>query len=330
MAAVTDTGEVSASGSCMPGATSEHMAAAAATAAATAAAYGGSGQACSNSPPSSHSKHNSSHSSLGQPCQGLDLSQDCHQQQQQEQEEPRVQQQLHQQEKLEHQRQARPQLHRQPSVESWQQSGQQQSQQVWVVDDAAELACDEEMLSDCSADEQEQHDAAAQQHSRGVSADDAMCLSGAGYGAGYRRAAGSEAAEVEQVSSAAAPAGAGASAGASAAASAAASGVSEDEGWCDEDMDPLDGLLQLAAAAERASKRWVASNEIWTSEDGLKVWPKVRRLLLRLVLGGEEAYSHSCFCCSCRYHCVYAESCRRLQSCWRVGANRVVVRVGAA
>jgi hypothetical protein len=222
----------------------------------------------------------------------LDLSQDCHQhgQQQQQQQQGGQHVQLHQQES-EQQRQAL-QLHRQPSVESWQQPRQQQSAQGWVLDEeAAELACDEEMLSDCSADEQEQHDAAAQQHSRGMSADNAVCLSGADWPA----AGAAEAAEAEQVSSAAAPAGATSLAAAS---SAAASGMSEDEGWC-QDMDPLDGLLQLAAAAERASKRWVASNEIWTSEDGLKVWPKVRRLVLGLVLGGQTAYSCSCFCCSC-------------------------------
>jgi hypothetical protein len=63
--------------------------------------------------------------------------------------------------------------------------------------------------------------------------------------------------------------------------------MSDDEGR-GEDMGPLDGLLQLAAAAEQASKRWVASNEIWTSDDGLKVWPKVRRLGRHLGVGGSK------------------------------------------
>jgi hypothetical protein len=79
-------------------------------------------------------------------------------------------------------------------------------------------------------------------------------------------------------------------------AAAAAAGVRSEDAECSGDegsapSDPLDRLLQLAevaaqqfgvpadaaaaAGGDTAAPRWVANNEIWTSEDGLTVWPKV-------------------------------------------------------
>jgi hypothetical protein len=71
-------------------------------------------------------------------------------------------------------------------------------------------------------------------------------------------------------------------------------GQGEEAGGCDGDGyacgDPLDRLLQLAevAAAQQARsvKRWVASNEIWTSDDGLTIWPKVSALVANGCAGG--------------------------------------------